>query len=307
MLANGLRLTAKLLEEDNKEQMEPVKTGRNGGHDMRLICPNCGAQYEVPDDVIPENGRDVQCSNCSHTWFETPGASLAREEEGDEITHEVSCDEPYDFAPEPAQNPETQDEPDYADEEESGFGEAPPQPQRRTLDPSIAEILREEAEREAAQRRAESAPIESQPDLGLEMAPPPPPVTPEEQRSEEARRRMARLRGEAVPPPSAPHAHRSELLPDIEEINSTLRSTAERSATRPVYDDEPPVAKSGGFGLGFGLVVLVALLGLGVYVFADAVTNAVPALTGTVSAFVDWVDGLRILLDEKARALLSQS
>ncbi|MDC0135779.1 zinc-ribbon domain-containing protein, partial [Sulfitobacter sp.] len=31
---------------------------------MRLICPNCDAQYEVPDDVMPVAGRDVQCSNC---------------------------------------------------------------------------------------------------------------------------------------------------------------------------------------------------------------------------------------------------
>ncbi len=301
-------MAAKLLEEVNKEQTEPVKTGRNGGHDMRLICPNCGAQYEVPDDVIPENGRDVQCSNCSHTWFETPGSSIEREEEGDEIVHEISSDEPYDFTPEAEPELEPKDEPDYADDGDEGYGEEPPKPQRRALDPSIAEILREEAEREAAQRRAESSPMESQPDLGLDVAPPPPaPVSPEEQRSEEARRRMARLRGEAVPPPSAPHAHRSELLPDIEEINSTLRSTAERSAARPVYQEEPEVEKSSGFGLGFGFVMLVALLGLGTYMFADTVSSAVPALDGTISSFVAWVDDIRSLLDEKARALLSES
>ena len=38
---------------------------------MRLTCPNCGAQYEVPAEVIPESGRDVQCSNCGDTWFQT--------------------------------------------------------------------------------------------------------------------------------------------------------------------------------------------------------------------------------------------
>ena len=38
---------------------------------MRLTCPNCGAQYEVPDDIIPTAGRDVQCSNCGNTWFQT--------------------------------------------------------------------------------------------------------------------------------------------------------------------------------------------------------------------------------------------
>ncbi len=37
---------------------------------MRLTCPNCDAQYEVDDRAIPENGRDVQCSNCGHTWYQ---------------------------------------------------------------------------------------------------------------------------------------------------------------------------------------------------------------------------------------------
>ncbi|MEL7204552.1 MAG: zinc-ribbon domain-containing protein, partial [Pseudomonadota bacterium] len=36
---------------------------------MKLTCPNCAAQYEVPDEVIPETGRDVQCSACGDTWF----------------------------------------------------------------------------------------------------------------------------------------------------------------------------------------------------------------------------------------------
>ncbi|MEH6360912.1 MAG: zinc-ribbon domain-containing protein [Amylibacter sp.] len=37
---------------------------------MRLICPNCVAQYEVDEDVIPPEGRDVQCANCGHNWFQ---------------------------------------------------------------------------------------------------------------------------------------------------------------------------------------------------------------------------------------------
>lgn len=42
---------------------------------MRLICPNCSAQYEVDGSMIPDDGRDVQCSNCGHTWFELPEPS----------------------------------------------------------------------------------------------------------------------------------------------------------------------------------------------------------------------------------------
>jgi predicted Zn finger-like uncharacterized protein len=39
---------------------------------MRLICPNCSAEYEVDDAAIPDTGRDVQCSNCGHGWFQLP-------------------------------------------------------------------------------------------------------------------------------------------------------------------------------------------------------------------------------------------
>lgn len=44
---------------------------------MRLTCPNCNAQYEVDERVIPEAGRDVQCSNCGQTWFQLPLSRLA--------------------------------------------------------------------------------------------------------------------------------------------------------------------------------------------------------------------------------------
>ena len=39
---------------------------------MRLTCPNCNAQYEVDEKVIPKGGRDVQCSACGHTWYQYP-------------------------------------------------------------------------------------------------------------------------------------------------------------------------------------------------------------------------------------------
>ena len=42
------------------------------GDRMRLTCPNCNAQYEVDEKVIPKGGRDVQCSACGHTWYQYP-------------------------------------------------------------------------------------------------------------------------------------------------------------------------------------------------------------------------------------------
>ncbi|ADO41753.1 zinc-ribbon domain-containing protein [Ketogulonicigenium vulgare] len=36
---------------------------------MRLVCPNCGATYQVAGDLIPADGRDVECSACGHGWL----------------------------------------------------------------------------------------------------------------------------------------------------------------------------------------------------------------------------------------------
>lgn len=43
---------------------------------MRLTCPQCGAQYEIPDDAIPPAGREVECSSCNHVWFQARQATV---------------------------------------------------------------------------------------------------------------------------------------------------------------------------------------------------------------------------------------
>lgn len=62
---------------------------------MRLTCPNCDAQYEVAADAIPANGRDVQCSNCGHVWFEQP-----------ETTAPDPIPDPLSAGPEPEEAPD---------------------------------------------------------------------------------------------------------------------------------------------------------------------------------------------------------
>jgi predicted Zn finger-like uncharacterized protein len=36
---------------------------------MRLTCPNCAAEYDVPDGMVPAAGRHVQCTSCHTRWF----------------------------------------------------------------------------------------------------------------------------------------------------------------------------------------------------------------------------------------------
>ncbi|MFP4328891.1 MAG: zinc-ribbon domain-containing protein, partial [Paracoccaceae bacterium] len=133
---------------------------------MRLICPNCGAQYEVPNDVIPQDGRDVQCSSCGHTWFQkhpAEDAGLAEELEQPLPEPDWQDEEWPDATAEPEPHPEPAPQP--GPEPEAPEAATAPEPGRRPLDPEVARLLREEAEQEARARAAEAAGgLESQPD-----------------------------------------------------------------------------------------------------------------------------------------------
>lgn len=288
---------------------------------MRLICPNCGAQYEVADDVIPEDGRDVQCSNCAHTWFETPGASALAEDiamggapaadaqagqssataEDPRIVDDIGEDDDIDAM--------TADDDDFEDDEpDTEFDMPPSRPdegQRRSpLDGSVADILREEAAREEAARRAETAPTpEYQSDLGVDALPAAP-----GQRPSGADVRTARDTQNMPRPPkvtATPPPGRSQMFPDIEEINSTLRSTGDRGdATVDDGRDETEMRQSG-FGRGFLTSLILVGLAVALYVFAADIAAAVPPLADPLASYTDQIDVMRIWLDMKLQDLLA--
>ncbi|WP_138932873.1 zinc-ribbon domain-containing protein [Roseovarius arcticus] len=288
---------------------------------MRLTCPNCGAQYEVPDDVIPEAGRDVQCSNCGDTWFqahandvEQGDADAAKRPSGaDDWQEDVPDTAPAppaaeDFAapPSPPATDEVAPEPEKK-RADAPTVDAPPsrieRPERREIDPSVASVLREEAEREARARSASQTGLETQTDLGLESDPD------ERQRAREKQQRMARMRGEDSVRPDTeeeeeddtdidPTSRRS-LFPDIEEINSSLSPAQEPQAGEVSYDPYPEAAPrpAGGFRRGFLVSLLIAIAALLVYIFANQLADLMPALEGVLADYVVWVDGLRQWLD----------
>ncbi len=43
---------------------------------MQLICPNCGASYDVPDDAIGPKGRKIRCRACETSWHEPPRRAM---------------------------------------------------------------------------------------------------------------------------------------------------------------------------------------------------------------------------------------
>ena len=294
---------------------------------MRLICPNCGAQYEVDGDVIPVDGCDVQCSNCGHTWFESAAAPSARMEDPEPVAPErdaapdpaVDADEDVQAAPVAAKAPfaavpvasSATAGPAAGADGPRPTAPAPRAPGRTQLDPSIADILREEAAREEAARRSEGGGLEQQQDLGLRDPEPVRPAPP-----------LAAVRASApgpsdAPParqpetvavaaiPEAPTGRRREIFPDIEEINSTLRSSAERDALPMRHAEQVKARKSGRRGF-FGTLAVIAALAL-LYVFADDIAAGVPALADPLTAYVGTIDAGRLWLDAQVQSLLNAS
>ena len=156
---------------------------------MRLICPNCSAQYDVPIAVIPNEGRDVQCSNCAHTWFQAhPDYPAGFEDNFDDALDEALADPEVAVAPDPLPVPPTASANARAPESAQAAPPPSPSPQspprifrperradgvtavqeapvkQRRIDPEIAEILREERDFEAKRRAAED--LRSSTDVG---------------------------------------------------------------------------------------------------------------------------------------------
>ena len=38
---------------------------------MIIECINCGKKFDVNSDLIPSEGRTIQCGSCNHVWFFT--------------------------------------------------------------------------------------------------------------------------------------------------------------------------------------------------------------------------------------------
>ena len=36
---------------------------------MIIECPNCNKKFEIDQNLVPNDGRLLQCGNCSHKWF----------------------------------------------------------------------------------------------------------------------------------------------------------------------------------------------------------------------------------------------
>lgn len=204
-----------------------------------------------------------------------------------------------------------------------------PEPLRRSIDESVLAVLREEAEREAAARRGERPRIETQTEMTLPESPRSFVSRPAVARSSVPRPSVSRPVADplaaAVPPVPMPAAteaaavsatsaaieapnvtipgapRKRELLPAIEEIKSSLNPTLDPEEETFGGLSAPP---RNGFGLGFVLVALVAVVLLAVYIMAPLISETVPALRGPVATYVHTVNDLRRALDGQLQAVI---
>jgi len=161
--------------------------------------------------------------------------------------------------------------------------------QRRALDAQVAEVLRKEREYEARARAKEQG-LEYQDDLPLEA-----PTEPE----------VAEAKVESPAPVAG---SRRDLLPDIDEINSTLRATSERKSQASAGTDEVEMIQQGrkGFRTGFGVSLLILGAFAALYSCAGPISDQVPALAPSLSAYVDAVNGGRLWLQEVVGGLAAR-
>lgn len=242
---------------------------------MRLICPNCDAEYAVDDAAVPPTGRDVQCSNCGHAWFQLPANALAQPEAGLDLP---------------------EDQFNWPDAPEDDAAPIP----NRPIDEGLLAILREEAEREAAARRAEAGVIEVQTEMGLVA---PAAMAAETggmaavaaQRVAEDDQRLAPIGAAGVRAPS-----RRALLPDIEEINSSLKAK-DGAGTQGPDAAARAAAQRSAFRNGFLLVLVIVGLGLSAYVTAPKLAEQMPAARPALERYVAQVDQARVWLDDGMR------
>jgi len=258
---------------------------------MRLICPNCDAQYNVAFDAIPPGGRDVQCSSCAHTWYQTDKPTVAGRNTSKILSRPLPA-----TVKTTARDVDAFDTPSNFDTPKNSapLGDGP---KHRPVDPSVANILREEAAREHTV--SDSGAWE-------------PPESEEEKKAaavkdEETRRRIAQMtdteggiRSGVTPAETAAAAAAANprAVPDINEINAALRARAEANDNSGLNQSEKyEAARRVGFRRGFFLVLILMAILIAPYFYADTITEALPRTREFMETYVAVVNQLRLSVD----------
>ena len=228
---------------------------------MRLTCPNCTAQYQVPADAIPDNGRDVQCSACEHTWFQA--------------------------------------------------GAIKPKLPKRELDPQVATVLREEAEREkrarlAAQQQDDPSPHSDQnPADQITAIDQPAPIEYDDPDLDDIAETAEPKRKKIYPPnlddlddlynqtADTAEQAKGDTLPDPDDLQSSLHDNSDDVTLLGVADPATEAKEKSNRRSGFILAFIILAAGFWLYSNAAAVAQAIPQTKTALQIFVSSIDAVR--------------
>lgn len=259
---------------------------------MRLICPKCDAQYNVADDAIPKGGRDVQCSTCGHTWFQTEMSRVLSRPVSRVLSRPIPTavkSESRDPKTAPSRDVGAYDVP----HQHNAAGQHPlHQPKHRPVDASIANILREEAAREHKVSTPEK-------DKGTNTTPKAPKEPEASADLDETRQRIAKMTGEeggtrSGEQPPGTNATNPRAVPSMGEINAVLRTREHNNSNDELTEAERLEAiRRQGFRRGFFLVTALFVVIVTPYVMADQIIKNLPQSSETMTQYVAVIDELR--------------
>ena len=285
-----------------------------------ITCPNCGANYNVPEAALGKDGRQVSCANCGHTWHAMPPAPdpliLSQELQS---TPRAAPPSPPQPAPQPTPQPVR----------------AAPPPVQPASAQDAAERIREDRAKQLAEIRQIVDEVQNTPDpVDTQLAEPPrPEPAPSPTAGLAAALGMARDKSavqEAVPtpPPVAPSPPQPEpgpvapvysapverdplrekiepkgKAPDTEKSRKSLMRKHNRRAKRKITRDK---RGNGLFLTGFLLVVILVAILTAIYVLAPQITASAPGTTEAVNEYVARVDELRVAVAQGVSAIRDQ-
>lgn len=246
--------------------------------EIRLICPDCGTVYQVPEAAIPAGGREVECSECGTSWRATNPALAVAAPMPDAVPAVPAAPAPHaptaeavDSAP-PAPSPKTA-------------------PLDQRLPPNVLNILREAVETERRARHGTDHPQSGGlPDIDW------PATTITDTEAE--RRAIPAAPLAPISPPAPPH-------PPMPEPVTRQSQPAEVAEPVPAPPAAPTTAKAqparnGGYLIGMGLSAMLAAALVTAYVMAPRMADA-GELGAMLMDLRQQIDGVRVWLDGMVR------
>jgi predicted Zn finger-like uncharacterized protein len=257
---------------------------------MRLTCPNCSAVYEIPDDAIPEEGRDVECSNCEHVWFQahpgmmTEAAPLTPSQRPiDPAVAEILQQEAtLEFEARRKTQPktgvvmpeetvsETPPEPASATEAEQSSEDEKMPPQQEVEDQGVAAESNIEEKAGPEEMEKQSGAIADQ-------------IETDQTETEEA--------------PETPAEENAKAGDPVLEPQSGAGSMPDTLPVEGAPETSEDVEQSRGFQRSFMIVLLLAGCGAALYVFAPDIIVQVPKTEPFLMQYISGVDQVRVWLD----------